>query len=222
MEDDDRNWAHVLEVLTTNFPLGFWQGLQDRARALYLDRFSEVSASPQLNNSQRLSALWQDRHYRMEWLLADEAEQHGVPASTTLIPRNGCSYTLVAHGPVRLVQNYVRRVGAMPRPARFRSQLASINTFERDLRLDLIEDERPFRAPSEFIGVILSSPFGAKFREDHQALGAIGLHVPYSDLSGWAVSLPLAEIVASYEVPDARPDIVKPRLKPGRKTGTEE
>lgn len=222
MEDDDQNKAHVLKLLTTCFPVGFWQGVQDRARALYLDRFSEISASPQLNASQRLSLLWQDRHFRMEWLLADEAAQHGVPASATLIPNNGCYYTLVAHGPVRLVQSYVRRIGTMPRPARFRSQLASINTFERNPGLDLIEGERPFRAPSEFTGVLLSSPVGASFREDHQALGAIGLHVPYEDLSGWAVSLPLVDIVASYAKPEARPDIVTPRLKPGRKTGSEE
>lgn len=53
-------------------------------------------------------------------------------------------------------------------------------------------------APSEITGVNLSSPVGQTFREEHQALGAIGrLHVPYSDFSAWAVSVTLAEIVAS-------------------------
>ena len=212
----------MLGLLTTNLPRGFWQGVQDRARPLYLDKFSEVRANPQLNDSQRMSVLWQDRHFAMEWLLADEAKQHGVPASANMIPRNGCYFTLAGLGPVRLVQNYVRRSGAMPRPARFRSQLASVNTFERDSVLDLIEEERPFRAPSEITGVILSSPVGTSFREEHQALGAIGLHVPYSDLSGWAVSLTFAEIVTSYAAPEERPDIVTPRLKPNRKTGSDE
>ena len=192
--------------------------MQDRARSLYPDLFSEVRANPRLNDSQRLSVLWQDRHFAMEWLLGDEARQNGVPASASIIPRNKCFFMLAGEGPVRLVQNSVRELGSMPRPARVRRQLASINAFEHDLSLDLIEEERPFRAPSEITGIILSSPVGPTFREDHQALGAIGLYVPYDDFSGWAVSLTLAEIVASYEAPAEREDNVTPKLKPNRKT----
>lgn len=222
MENDEKNRAHVLKLLTTNLPAAFWQGMQDRARLLYPDLFSEVRANPRLNDSQRPNVLWQDRHYAMEWLLADEARRNGVPAESNMIPRNKCHFTMVGNGPVRLLQNYVREPGAMPRLAGFRRQLASINAFERDSVLDLIEAERPFRAPSEIIGIIIGNPAGPNFREDHQALGAIGLYVPYSDFKGWAVSLTFAEIVASYEAPAEQADNVTPKLKPNRKTGSEE
>lgn len=86
-------------------PLGFWQSLQDRSRSLYLDMFSEIRANPRLNDSQRLSVLWQDRHFAMEWLLKREAEENGVPASANMIPRNKCYFTLAGEGPIRLVQN---------------------------------------------------------------------------------------------------------------------
>lgn len=106
--------------------------------------FSEVRANPRLNDPQRLSVLWQDRHFAMEWLLKREPEENGVPASANMIPRNKRYFTLAGEGPIRLVQNYVRKVGSMPRPANFRRQLASINAFEREPTFDLIEDERPW------------------------------------------------------------------------------
>lgn len=224
MDPDEQNRQHVLGLVRKSSPAGFWRGLQDRARSLYPDMFSEVRANPRLNDSQRMSVLWQDRHFAMEWLLGHEAEQHGVPASANMIPRNKCYFMLAGQGPVRLVQNYVRRLGSMPRLARFRSQLVSINAFEREPTFDLIEEERPrlLIAPSEITGVILSSPVGPTFREDHQALGAIGLHVPYSDFSGWAVSLTFAEIVVSYETPAKQVDNVTPTIRRIRKTGDEE
>ena len=181
--------------------------------------FHETRNNPRVNESQRLSVIWQYRHFAMEWLLKHEAEQNGVPASANMIPRNKCYFSLAGGGPIGVVQSYVRKPGSMPRPARFRSQLASINAFEREPTLDLIEEERPLNTPSEVTGVILSSPVGPAFSEEHQALGTLGLYVPYRDFSGWAVSLTFAEILASYEKPVTQVDNVVPIIRRIRKTG---
>jgi hypothetical protein len=222
VDPDEQNRAHVLELLTGNLPVTLWSGLQDRARSLYMDTFSEARSDPQINNSQRLHWLWQRRHFRMENLLQDEATQHGVPANSELIERNRCYFTLAQQGPVRMTQSYVRAAGDLPKPANFRKQLAKLNAFQNKPRLILFEDERPFTMPPKITGIILHSPTGTTFREEHQALGAIGFYVPYNDFSGWAVKLTFADIVASYAAPVEQVDNVTPKLRPIRKTGEEE
>lgn len=222
MEQDEENKAHVLALLTGNFPVGLWKGLQDRSRSLYMDTFSEAQSDPQINNSQRLHYLFQRRHFRMENLLQHESGQHAVPATSELIERNSCYFTLVQKGPVRMTQSYVRSAGALPRPANFRKQLAKLNAFNNQGRFDLIEGEREFKMPPEITGIILHSPAGQAFREEHQALGSIGLYVPFSDFSGWAVGLTFAEIIASYEAAVEQKDNVIPTVRPVFKTGEAE
>lgn len=222
MEQDKDNKAHVLALLTGSFPIGLWQGLQDRSRSLYMDTFSEAKSDPQINNSQRLHYLFQRRHFRMENLLQSEAGQNEIPATSEMIERNRCYFTLVQKGPVRMTQSYVRSAGALPRPANFRKQLAKLNAFNKQGRFDLIEGEREFKLPTEITGIILHSPAGQAFREEHQALGAIGLYVPFSDFSGWAVGLTFAEIIASYETAVEQKDNVMPTIRTVRKTGDAE
>lgn len=222
MEQDEENKAHVLELVTGHLPVGLWRGLQDRTRSLYMDTFSEAQSDPQINNSQRLHYLFQRRHFRMENLLQSESVQNAVPATSELIERNNCYFTLVQKGLVRMTQSYVRSAGALPRPANFRKQLAKLNAFDKQGSFDLIEGEREFKKPPQITGIILHSPTGQAFREEHQALGAIGLYVPYSDFSGWAVGLTFAEIIASYEAAVEQKDNVVPMIRPIRKTGEAE
>lgn len=103
-----------------------------------------------------------------------------------------------------MTQSYVRSAGALPRPANFRKQLAKMNAFNNQGRFDLIEGEREFKMPPEITRVILHSPAGQAFREEHQALGAIGLYVPFSDFSGWAVGLPLPKLSPPMRRPLSR------------------
>ncbi len=222
MDYDEKNRAHVIKLLTQSLPVGLWRGLQDRTRLLYQDTFSEAQSDPVINPSQRLHYLWQRRHFRMEYLLQNEAAQNAVPVTSEMIARNRCYFTLAQSGPVRMTQSYVRTAGALPRPAAFRKQLAKMNEFDMQPGLLLVEEDKPFSAPPEITGIILHSPCGSVFREEHQALGAIGIYFPYRNFSGWAVGLTFAEIIASYDVPVEQTDIVTPKFKPIRKVGGEE
>jgi len=224
MDADEQRRAHVLEILAGSMPASFWTGYQQRARSLYRDVFNAVDADPRLNKSQRLSKLWQERHYAMEWLLIDEAKVNVVPASATLIAENRCAYALAGQGGVKMTQKYVPSSGQMPSPAKFRKQLAAVNSFDRQGSLLLGDEPTELVLPSQLSGIVLHSPVGWDFTEDQQSLGSIGFYVPFDDFKDWAVELTFAEIVAAYKPGEVREDRVKPALRPQeiKKTGSEE
>jgi hypothetical protein len=211
--------AHVLGRIVATTPEAFWRGYQNRARGLYLDAFGAVKADPRLNQSQRLSKLWQERHFAVEWLLIDEATQNGIPASDKLIVENSCAYALAGQGSLKMTQKYVRYYGALPSPAKFRKQLAAVNAFYRAPSLFLGDDPEELYLPPDINGIVLHSPVGTRFIEEHQTLGAIGFYVPHADFSEWAVELTFAEIIAGYVSEAPREDRAAPRLRPLKETG---
>lgn len=213
---------HVLSRIVATTPEAFWRGYQDRARGIYLDAFAAVKADPRLNQSQRLSKLWQERHFAMEWLLIDEATQNGIPASDKLIIENRCAYALAGHGSLKMTQKYVRQHGALPSPAKFRQQLAAVNAFYRAPSLFLGDEPEELFLPPEVNGIVLHSPTGSRFLEEHQILAAIGFYVPRADFSGWAVELTFAEIIAGYATETSREDRAKPTLRTFKQTGDDE
>ncbi len=224
MEANEQRRSHVLKLVTTITPESFWAGYQHRARGIYKDAFNAVNADPRLNKSQRLSKLWQERHFAMEWLLIDEAKKNGVPASDTLIVENLCAYALAGQGGVKMTQKYVRSCGQMPSPAKFRKQLAAVNSFDRQGHFLFGDEPAELILPSQVSGIVLHSPIGGKFDEEQQSLGSIGFYVPYDDFKDWAVELTFAEIMAAYKVEEKREDRVKPALRVQKvtKTGSEE
>lgn len=224
MTAEDQYRQHVLSIITRTTPASFWAGYRDRARSLYLDAYGQVKADPRLNPSQRLSKLWQERHYAMEWLLIDEAGQQGVPASDRLISENNCSFALAGQGGLRMTQKYVRNAGSLPSPAKFLKQLAAVNSFYRQGgRLLLGDEPEELVMPMEISGIILHSPVGPRFTEDHQALGSIGFYVAYDDFRSWAVQLSFAEIMSAYGAGvQEREDRVRPTLRLVPKTGEAE
>ena len=181
-----------------------------------------MKADPRLNQSQRLSKLWQERHFAMEWLLIDEATQNGIPASDRLIVENRCAYALAGHGSLKMTQKYVRHHGELPSPAKFRKQLALVNAFYRSPSLIFGDAPEELYLPPDINGIVLHSPIGSRFIEEHQTLGAIGFYIPRADFSEWAVELTFAEIIASYASKSRREDRASPRLRPFQKTGEDE
>lgn len=216
--------AHTLSVLTATTPQAFWSGFQDRTKSLYMGEFAAVAADPRLNDSQRLNKLWQDRHFRMEWLLIDEASKHGLSASPTVIEKNGCAFALLSAGGVSMTQKYVASQGDLPSAAKFRADLAVVNEFQRQTPLLFGDEPEEIFLPKEINGIVLHSPAGSRFEEEHQKLGAMGFFVPDPTCKQWAVELTFAEIVASYAPAVDQADRVKPTLRKSdvKKTGSEE
>jgi len=203
----------VLQILTRSTPIAFWKGFLSRARSAYADAYSSVQADRQLNVTQRMSKLWQERHFKMEWLLIDEATAHAMEASDRLITKNNCAYAFAGSGAVNMTQKYVRTPGSMPSPAKFRKQLAAGSDFHRDHGLMFGDEPKGLFQAKQVNGVILHSPIGSGFSEQTQNLGSIGFYVPYKDFSGWAAELNFVQIMSAYSEDVRREDKVMPKVR---------
>jgi len=212
-DPDIRNEVIALQILTASTPLMFWKGFQARAQSAYSDAYSAVMADTQLNDTQRLSKLYQERHFKMEWLLMDEARKHGIDASDRLIASNSCSYALAGSGPVQMTQKYVRDAGSMPSPAEFRKQLAASQDFHRNHGLMFGDEPQSLFIVKKINGIILHSPVGKSFDAQQQILGAIGFYIPHSDFSGWAVRLTFPQIFSNYAPELPQKDVVTPMVR---------
>lgn len=226
MELEDQYREHVLARIVEVMPQKYWQGLAEQTQFTYGEAFAQVEADPFLVDDQRQQKLFQERFYRMEHALMTAAQKAGVPASSKLIGINQCWYVYAATGGIGMTQNYVAVSGEMPTPAAFRKNLAKIANLERQSRLDLGDESMELVLPKEINGMVLHSPAGREFSEAEQKLGAIGFFVPFGDFNGWAVQLPLIEIISAYKSVEKREDKAAPipKKKAGKadKTGTDE
>jgi hypothetical protein len=222
MEVQDLYRDQVLSRIVGNMPETFWRRLVELAQRAYPETYSAVTTDPELVVDQRPQKLFQDRYFKMESVLMTAAREAGVPASSKLVGSNRCYYCYASIGGVGTTQSYVPVSGEMPTPAAFRRQLAEMTQFEREPRLDLGDESTSILMPTVVSGIVLHSPTGRAFTAAQQMLGAIGFFVPYRDYSGWAVELPLLEIISAYKPQDKREDRAAPKRKKIGKTGTEE
>lgn len=205
--------AQIVELVVEAFPQGFWEELGALAKTLYSGVFEEVAADPECLQSQRMSLLWQKRHFRMEALVVRAAKNHGVAASEEKIVTNRCAYAYLCPGRVAMTQSYVPETGRLPRPARFRRVLAAMNEFARAPELAFGDKIFAVHAPKVVAGILIHSPVGYKFEASAQRLGALGFYVPFPDYSGWVVNLSLTEILAGYKPVARREDKALPTFK---------
>jgi hypothetical protein len=165
-----------------------------------------VRADPNVVGEQRIDKLYQDRHFRMEHLLTMLAREHGLACSSTLLSENNRHYVYCAKGAIGLTQTYVPAIGAMPKPARYREQLAAMSDIPKFPRLDLGDEPSEVLLGKDFYGLLAHNPIGKRFSEHDQRLGMIQFCAPVKDCSEWAVQITIEEIVAGYE-----------RVAPGKK-----
>jgi hypothetical protein len=222
MEAADLYREHVLNAVVEATPEGHWRRLAALAQFTYGEAFSAVLTDLALVQDQRPQKLYQERYFKMEHSLMTAARESGMSASSKLIGTNMCHYAYVAAGGIGMTQSYVPISGEMPSPAAFRKQLAEVAQFERSSRLDLGDEPSDLLLPKEIIGIVLHSPVGRRFTKEDQQLGAIGFFVPYRDYRGWAVGLPLQEIMSAYKPADAREDRATGTRRKIGKTGTAE
>lgn len=222
MDPADLYREYVLRRVVEATPEALWRRLSALAKFIYGEAFGIVSTDPALIDDQRPQKLYQERYFKMEHALMTAARESGVSASSKLIGTNLCHYAYAATNGVGMTQSYVSVSGEMPSPAAFRKQLAEVARFERAPRLDLGDEPAELILPNEITGIVLHSPVGRKFSKDDQQLGAIGFFVPYRDYRGWAVGLPLVEIMSAYKPVAEREDRAAPIRRKIGKTGTEE
>ncbi|MEX1036271.1 MAG: hypothetical protein WDZ54_09960 [Sneathiella sp.] len=185
----------ALSMLVRDIPEEFWSDLHALGKIVYADTFAEVENDPSVVADQKIDLLLQRRHFRMEKLLVDLAARHGLSSSMSLILQNGRCHAYVFKGDVSMTQSYVKCIGDLPQPAKFRERLA--NTMELP-RLDLGDEPDGAFIMPKLYGLVAHNPLGRRFVENDQKLGMIQFCLPSVDCKAWAVELSLTEISSVY------------------------
>lgn len=191
----------IVAAIARDYPKVFWEGARDATRQAYLDVFHQIDADPTILPDQRLDALFQARHFRMEHVLMRLAERHAIPATATLLVSNNRRYVLVAKGSIAITQAYVQTIGAMPKAARYRERHSQINCLALEPQLDFGREPREAFMPKDFYGLLAHNPAGNRFDERDQRLGMLQFCVPLPDCSAWAAEFTMEEIISSYAAP---------------------
>jgi hypothetical protein len=214
--------SSALAIIVQDTPADFWTDLRARSQIIYADTFEEVKADAKVHPDQKLDDLLQRRHFRMEKLLVDLADEHGLSSSMNVIIQNSRRHAYVFKGGVSMTQSYVQEIGALPQPARFRERLANTVGLPR---LDLGDEPPGAFELRELYGLVAHNPIGRRFKPEEQRLGSVQFCLPASDCKAWAVELTVAEILEAFP---AVPRKIEPRRSPTWKrnddeeTGTDE
>ena len=185
---------HVVSEVVAQIPRGFIEEVQERIRRAYNDEFAELVNKPTRLDEQRIFNLAQDRCFRIDWELYQAAQAYSLAATAKPISANNWHHTYVTVGSFGLTQSYVRTVGSLPQPAKFRENLAEAARCPR-LPLDAAEEIYEFK---DFYALFAHSPIGQSFSEDHQRLGSLMFCVPNTNMKSWAVEIPVPELIARY------------------------
>jgi hypothetical protein len=150
---------------------------------------------------QKIDDLLQRRHFKMEKLIVDLANRHGLSHSLSVILQNNRRHAYVFKGDVAMTQSYVQAIGMMPQPAKFRERLAGSMGLPRLM--------------PNLYGLIAHNPIGRRFRADEQKLGMIQFCLPSADCRSWAIEFTVTEILDAY--PSAPKKDVPKRSMPWKK-----
>ena len=208
MDSHERQRRIILSTVVRDIPKAFWEDARARARQTYLDIYHEIAAYPNMLPEQRLDKLYQDRFFRMEYLLSVLATEHGFTWSAKLLAENSHHYVYATRGSVALTQTYVPAINDMPKPAKFREKLAAMNDISAQPQLALGDESPAIFAAKEFYGLLAHNPVGKRFTEDDQRLGMIQFCVPSLLCTRWEAQFALEEIISHYDVvaPASRED----------------
>lgn len=201
MDDAERLKSMIVSTFVRDTPKQFWMDLRGGVRQSYADSFFKIKNDPNILKEQRIDCLRQLRHFHMESLVSSLAERHGLVRSLTKLEDNGQHYVYVTGGDVGLTQSYVPAIGELPKPARYREWLASMNDIPR---FDLGDEPPEVLIGKSYYGLIAHNPVGTRFHEDEQKLGMVQLCVPHKELKSWALELAIEDLTAAY--PTSKPD----------------
>jgi hypothetical protein len=196
LEAVDERKAHLTATAVAAIPKQFLHDVIRRAEIAYAATYDEVKHHPQTLIEHKLAKLKQVRCFRMEYEMAEAAKACGLPHTSKLLPENDWCYTYVVTGNFGLTQAYVQQIGSLPNSAKYRENLANAS---RIPRLALDEDPEIYKA-RKFYGLIAHNPVGQLFDESKQKMGSIQLCIPCEGMKGWALEIPLVELLSYYPV----------------------
>jgi hypothetical protein len=177
-----------------------------------------------IDDPEKANMLGQLRHARCEAGFRKAAEESGLDVYAPHTTPSGSRYSLVAAKDVCLIRGNIQKHCGAPRPTAFRKAWAALNQWLEPLQLDLLDMKS--RPPADRLcGMIVTT---ANSRHGNPSIPAfVGLGIPWADLSGWAMLMPITDLLARYHdeetkvrTPQETPVEVKDRAIPKLKKKT--
>jgi hypothetical protein len=201
LEAIDERKAHIKAKAVDAIPKSFLLDMMRRAELAYPSTFADVLHDNTTLPEHKLAKLRQIRCFRMEYEMAQAAKASGLSFTAKSLPENDWNYTYVVTGSFGLTQAYVQQMGLLPNPAKYRENLANAARIPR-LALD---DDAAIYESRNFYGLIAHNPIGQIFEESKQKLGSMQLCVPFEGMKGWALEIPLPELLSLYPIVTKEP-----------------
>lgn len=202
----------LLKRFTQDVPRDFLMRVNESLAAAYglaHEKVKDFENEPELHR-----VLPQVRTYQQNRALREAAKVSGLSCEVQSTAPKGEVYPLVMAGDVLLGRVGVNAGKGLPRPAKYRSQLAFLNTQFEQHTGDLF-GSTPQQKVEDGMGslIVTVNPPWSYSRQD-EPLG-IFVGVPFSNLKGWHYYRPVEEVLAAYhqEVVQKQPDLAWAMLK---------
>lgn len=199
----------LIEYIAARTPLTFLQRVVEHIEAAH---YTAYQHSVTFADPERFRILPQLQHYRSNEALRTAAADAGMTAVAAHTDPKGERFSLVAAESIRYGQICVPFDNKVPRQAKHRRTIAALNGHLEPVSHDLFSG--PLRPVSEGLGCLVVAVKPHR-REPQSVPFAVMLGVPYTNLKGWHLFEPVAEIMAAYHPaePIAVPDLAWARLK---------
>lgn len=203
--------VEAINRIIASCPANFFQRVAE-----YVDSgFGEALtlAGRHVAEPEQSNMLGQLRHARCEAGFRRAAEESNLVVHAPHTAPAGGRYSLVVANDIYLIRSNIQRHCGTPRPTAFRKSWAALNEWLEPLQLDMLELKTAPPA-DRLCGMIVTTA--------HPRLGNpsvpdfVGLGIPWPDLSGWALLMPITDLLAHYHDKDSAartPEAVPVELK---------
>ena len=224
MEIREQARTATLQAIVSTTPKLLWERLIERLSWAYAEAYASTKHNPLILPDYARFRAAQERHFLVEYALSEVAKETGANFVPEVVAENAWRYGILSAGSIALTQKCVTSADGRPPAAEFRKRMAETGGFVRQERFAFVGVASKISG-AKITAVLVHAPESRNFNSDKFGKPAfINFAVAWKDYADWAVSLNLAEIVASY-VPvqlqrkDNRPDWKKAAREEGGQEG---
>ena len=188
--------SEAINRIVTNCPAIFFQRVVE-----YVDSgFGEAMVlTKHIDEPEKPNMLGQLRHARCEAGFRKAGEESGLVVHASHTIKAGSRYSMGVANSIYLIRGNIQKHCGTPRPTAFRKEWADLNQWLEPIQLDMLETKTP--PPSDRLCAMIVTT--AHPRLGNPSVPAfVGLGIPWPDLSGWAMMMPITDLLARYHDKD--------------------
>jgi len=203
----------LIQYIASRTPAIFFQRVVEEIEAAH---FAAHQTATTFEDPERFRVQPQLQHYGSSAALRKAGLAAGMEVAAPHTKPKGERFSLVACGEIRFGQICVPFNNCIPRSAKHRKVLASVNEALEPAHADLFSG--PTKAIPEGLGCLIVAVRQHK-GESQSVPFSVMVGVPYTNLKDWHLFVPVSEVMAAYhpaeqiEVPDLAFATLKRRMR---------